>query len=117
MPRTWLRSPAPRAPPCAWTSSAPLPPLDPQPHGHRLGTIGRAELLVDRPDVVLDRLLADHELLRDVAIRAAAADEAHHLALALGQGIGTRFAPRRGHAVLAAGDELEDHGGHRRRDD
>src|SRR2546430_757163 len=80
----------------------PLPRPAADPARDRLRAAGHAELLVDRPDVVLDGLLADHELLRDVAVGAPAADEAHPLALALGQRVGTRVAPRSGLAALPA---------------
>ncbi len=55
-------------------------------HGreHGLGAVAGVELLVDRRQVVLHRLLADVELLGHLGGRAAVGDELQHLFLALG---------------------------------
>src|SRR3954449_1853211 len=66
-----------------WDLSA---PADPQPERDRLGARVHADLLVDPAQVVLDRLVRDHELLRDVAVGEPAGEQVEHLALAGGEG-------------------------------
>ena len=92
-------------PPCAAAASAERPALserqraagrragpelrqlhDAHPHRleHGLGAVAGVELLVDRRQVVLHRLLADVELLGHLGRGAAVGDELEHLFLALG---------------------------------
>ena len=51
---------------------------------HGLGAVAGVQLLVDRRQVVLHRLLADVQLLRHLGRRAAVGDQLQHLFLALG---------------------------------
>ena len=51
---------------------------------HGLGTISGVKLLVDRCEVVLDRLLADEQLLGDLWGRASVSDELENFFLTLG---------------------------------
>ena len=51
----------------------------------RLSAVGDAELREDVRDVVADRLRAEHEVARDVGVRATLGYELEDLALAIGQ--------------------------------
>src|SRR4051812_24610770 len=56
-----------------------------EPEGDRLGARVHPDLLVDAREVVLDRLVGDHELLGDGGVGEPAREQVEHLALARGQ--------------------------------
>jgi hypothetical protein len=60
-------------------------PGDPDPVRDGGGAVVHAELGVDTPDVVLDRLLGEEQVRRDLTVGMAARDQRHDLGLACGQ--------------------------------